>query len=939
MAKININQPKNRVLGILSENEPKFSAPKKGKKKTVKEPLKFTNTINSNLYLFNAEDKSIITPADDDFEPILVEFDDPLIDLKNLPDMLKVYIKSYSDQIEYYQKNKETDNLTTLYLSSKPNNTNNKLYGATASTNNFDFDDFVDLGLPSKTLWATRNLGTNKTDTSLLKGDYYAWGELSTKDNFTLSTYNYYQPNDPDLYKDQKNTNDYNKYKLPYKNIGYSIARNSSCDATYKLVNNDKNIICIPSKEQWQELIQGCEKEVVKQNNISIGYKFTSYNNGKSIYLPFTGYKSGTATYKNENELWYTLANRCYDVSTCYKGTYNYKLNNKILDTSYNSRYVGTCIRPVCIPKNKAKEAMINFKWGQGSTISNNKKNDVYKQLLPKDPCTGNIYSLTGCPATALAQIVAYYGKEKNIRLGIKNTPSYSYKYNPGDKYGVRSLNIPTLHGIDEFDYNNLEYTAQKIFLNPNTNTNDINPSTNIRVNAVATLMKHIGYASQINYTSQASGGVFSNLKFTMCDYLFNSNTKEPFVKKDELKLYTIASAGEGKEASERVYFPGTKMFLKDKAKSLGISSEELLFSLVIEDIEKGYPVLLAGYSNNLGGHAFICDGYDPATNKFHINWGWDGNGDCWCYPYLLLPSGQAYANRKNDYNFHVGVQAITGIHPNTKKYDMNDDGEINITDLIKLSRFIQDSKKNNLNYNPTLDLNNDNKVDIKDINFLQDIIMHKNPYEFEIKFQVNTNSQVQLFGESVDLSSVIKLNKLFINSNQIPFENIVNGKYQLSRGEYIIYFELIKETAIPDNLFNGCTYLKEISTIPSFVTTIGNNAFKNCTTLNTVKFREGLEYIGSDVFSGCTTLKRIELPESVTSIGNNAFKDSTQLKKVILKSTTPPTLGTNVFTNTSSSLSIIVPKRCKATYIKAKNWSALANIITETEPEDEDDD
>ena len=54
---------------------------------------------------------------------------------------------------------------------------------------NFNGHDYVDLGLPSGTLWATKNLGaTNVGD----PGSFFAWGETSSKESFTLENYSLY---------------------------------------------------------------------------------------------------------------------------------------------------------------------------------------------------------------------------------------------------------------------------------------------------------------------------------------------------------------------------------------------------------------------------------------------------------------------------------------------------------------------------------------------------------------------------------------------------------------------------------------------------------------------------------------------------------------------------------------------------------------------------
>ena len=48
------------------------------------------------------------------------------------------------------------------------------------------FDEYVDLGLPSGTLWATRNVGATYPDDY---GDYFAWGETEPKNNYDWNSY------------------------------------------------------------------------------------------------------------------------------------------------------------------------------------------------------------------------------------------------------------------------------------------------------------------------------------------------------------------------------------------------------------------------------------------------------------------------------------------------------------------------------------------------------------------------------------------------------------------------------------------------------------------------------------------------------------------------------------------------------------------------------
>ena len=58
---------------------------------------------------------------------------------------------------------------------------------------NPDTHEWVDLGLPSGTLWATCNIGANAPEDY---GDYFAWGETKPKDNYDLNNYKWYNHDD-----------------------------------------------------------------------------------------------------------------------------------------------------------------------------------------------------------------------------------------------------------------------------------------------------------------------------------------------------------------------------------------------------------------------------------------------------------------------------------------------------------------------------------------------------------------------------------------------------------------------------------------------------------------------------------------------------------------------------------------------------------------------
>lgn len=135
--------------------------------------------------------------------------------------------------------------------------------------------------------------------------------------------------------------------------------------------------------------------------------------------------------------------------------------------------------------------------------------------------------------------------------------------------------------------------------------------------------------------------------------------------------------------------------------------------------------------------------------------------------------------------------------------------------------------------------------------------------------------------------------------------------------------------TAIPLQTFTMTvtknSQLSEVN-IPDSVTTIGNSAFKYCKNLKTFRFPAKLKKIVDYAFQNCTSLEMVDLPSTVTSIGKSAFNNDTALKTVICRATTPPTLGTKVFTSVVEN--IYVPDANVNAYKAATNWSEYADKI-----------
>ena len=99
--------------------------------------------------------------------------------------------------------------------------------------------------------------------------------------------------------------------------------------------------------------------------------------------------------------------------------------------------------------------------------------------------------------------------------------------------------------------------------------------------------------------------------------------------------------------------------------------------------------------------------------------------------------------------------------------------------------------------------------------------------------------------------------------------------------------------TSIGGQAFYDCTSLTSI-TIPGSVTEIGS-AFSGCTSLTSVTIPDSVTKINGFTFDGCTALTSITIPDSVTKIGDAAFRSCTSLTSIILPDSVTE-LGSHAF-------------------------------------------
>ena len=130
--------------------------------------------------------------------------------------------------------------------------------------------EYVDLGLPSGTMWATCNVGADKPEEC---GDYFAWGEVQTKKDFTNENYE----------------SSFGSFNDSVWDLGpnfdlYNI-ESSDADVATALWGGSWHL---PTFNQFSELLNECDIKWCEVNGMW-GKKFISKNNGNSVFFPTPG--------------------------------------------------------------------------------------------------------------------------------------------------------------------------------------------------------------------------------------------------------------------------------------------------------------------------------------------------------------------------------------------------------------------------------------------------------------------------------------------------------------------------------------------------------------------------------------------------------------------------------------------------------------------------
>lgn len=254
-----------------------------------------------------------------------------------------------------------------------------------------------------------------------------------------------------------------------------------------------------------------------------------------------------------------------------------------------------------------AIEPLVKARWGQTEPYN------TYTPIISENQ------SPTGCVATALTQIMYYH----QWPLSPKGSITYQDSSTPKNTYSM------TFDGID-FKWDLM------------TDTYDDESSEESK-EAVATLMKAVGFGVKMNYGKSSSGATDANANEGMINYFGYSKDaqmlrRESFTRNEwDSMLYSMLSAG------LPIYYTGRD------------------------------AVWLGS-----GGHAFVCDGYD-GNGYFHYNWGWNDKYNGYFLTTCLVPAGAGTGGFINGYNYTQSVMA--NLHPDNSS-------EFSLYEYVRGSKF-----------------------------------------------------------------------------------------------------------------------------------------------------------------------------------------------------------------------------------------------------------
>ena len=201
----------------------------------------------------------------------------------------------------------------------------------------------------------------------------------------------------------------------------------------------------------------------------------------------------------------------------------------------------------------------------------------------------------------------------------------YYHKW-PAQGKGQESYKVTFDNTVRSADFTKSHYDWDNML--PDYNRRNV---TTKQEDAVALLMNDVGIATNMQYTDRASG-------------------TQSYMAERALRNYFDYDAALVTRFDE---------------------GEDNFIEIVKKELRNGFPLYISGDPSSGGGHAWVCDGFDE-EDKFHMNFGWNGQADGY-YSLATLDvksTGSEFNGAQLSFNKRIQVIAIHPNKPNTPKID-----------------------------------------------------------------------------------------------------------------------------------------------------------------------------------------------------------------------------------------------------------------------------
>ena len=500
--------------------------------------------------------------------------------------------------------------------------------------------------------------------------------------------------------------------------------------------------------------------------------------------------------------------------------------------------YISNNVRAHIVKPNTEKylpevRPLLSTEWGQEEPFNN------ACPMLPDDELYPR-HCVVGCVATATAQILNYH------------------QY-PATGQGTTTLQVPygdptgTSYAFD-FSACNFDWSHMR-------NTYTQGNYTDEEAQAVANLSHAMGMMAVMQYGLDFSGAISDDAADGLNNY-FGIETAQ-LVSRQDL---------------------------------LGFSdnyTEEQWCDMVFNELSNVGPLYYAGAdANNLGGHAFVIDGYN-ADGLVHVNWGWHGRFDGYYDVSILDP---------RIYHFSKQQEMILGIAPPAKAKG--------ITHVI------------------TVDVPGTLQQLIEQVN----LAMGGNVTVSGLKVSGTLNdADIRTMANLATLKD-IDIQQATLQGDRLPEKAF----YGCSNLRSLLLPETM--TSIGDGALANCSNLNTIE-LPSQLSTLNYQVKDGVlytkdmkevimvlpTTEDEVEIAGGVTAIHDYALEGCKYVRNVTLPTSLTTIGQRALANMPVLRELRAKNAYPATVAGNTFDGVDPGFLLLrIPAGSRPLYAEADGWKAL---------------